>query len=55
MTVAIMKKTKYVKTQVGIFKNMSGNIPGGNFPGESVMGGNFPGGSFPDIVSTIYL
>ena len=39
----IMKKTKNLKTRVGIFKNMGGNIPGGNF-----LGGNFPGGSFPD-------
>ena len=36
-----------------MFKNMGGNIPGGNFlggnfPGWSLMGGNFPGGSFPD-------
>ena len=35
-----------------MFKNMGGNIPGGNFlggnfPGGSLMGGNFPGGSFP--------
>ena len=60
MMVTIMKETKNVKTRVGIFKNMGGNIPGGNFlggnfPGESVMGGNFTGGSFPDIISTIYL
>ena len=63
MTVAIMKKTKNLKTRVGIFKNMGGNIPGsnflgGNFPGEnfprgSLMGGNFPGGSFPDTVDDI--
>ena len=43
-----------------MFKNMSGNIPGGtflggnfpvgNFPGGTLMGGNFPGGSFPDTV-----
>ena len=33
------EKTKNLKTQLGIFKNMGGNIPGGNFPG-----GNFPGG-----------
>ena len=38
---------------MGMFKNMGGNIPGGNFlggnfPGWSLMGGNFPGGSFPD-------
>ena len=26
-----------------MFKNMAGNIPGGNF-----LGGNSPGGSFPD-------
>ena len=36
-----------------MFKNMGGNIPGGNFlggnfPGGSLMGGDFPGGSFPD-------
>ena len=53
-----MKKTKNVKTRVGIFKNMGENIPGGNFlgrnfpgrnfPGGSLMGGNFPGGSFAD-------
>ena len=53
MTVTIMKKTKNLKTRVGIFKNMGGNIPGGNFlggnfPGRSLMGRNFPGGSFPD-------
>ena len=53
MTVTIMKKKKKLKTQVGIFKNMGGNIPGGNFPGGnfpggSLIGGNFPGGSFPD-------
>ena len=38
-----------------MFKNMGGNIPGGNFlggnfPGGSLMGGNFPGASFPDTV-----
>ena len=59
------EKTKNLKTRVGIFKNMGGNIPGGNFlgghfplgnfPGGSLMGGNFPsgnfpGGSFPDTV-----
>ena len=37
-----------------MFKNMCGDIPGGNFlaenfPGESLMGGNFPDESFPDI------
>ena len=40
MTMSIMKKTKNLKTRVGIFKSKSGNIPGGNFPG----------GSFPDTV-----
>ena len=54
--VTIMKKTKKLKTRVGIFKNMGGNIPGdnflggnfpgGNFTGGSLMGGNFPGGNF---------
>ena len=49
MTVTIMKKTtKNIKSRLGIFKNMGGNIPGGNFPRGSLMGGNFPGGSFPD-------
>ena len=42
------EKTKNLKTGVGMFRNMGGNIRGGNFPGESLMGGNFPGGSFPD-------
>ena len=56
MTVTIMKKQK----NLGMFKNMGGNIPagdflggnfpGGNFPGENLMGWNFPGGSFPDTV-----
>ena len=41
-----------------MFKNVGGNIPGGNFlggnfpggnfPGGSLMCRNFPGGSFPD-------
>ena len=58
MTMTIMKKTKNLKTWMGIFKNMGGNIPGGNFlggnfPGGSFMGGNFPGGSFPDKVINI--
>ena len=58
MTVTIIKNTENLKTQVGIFKNMGGNIPGGNFlggnfpggnfPGGNLMGGNFPGGSFPN-------
>ena len=43
MTVAIMKKTKNLKTWVGIFKNMDGNIPGGNFMGGNIPGGNFQG------------
>ena len=34
ITVAIMKKN--YKTRAGIFKNMSGNIPGGNFPEGTV-------------------
>ena len=43
------EKTKNLKT----VKNMSGNIPGGNFlggnfPGGSLIGGDFPGGSFSD-------
>ena len=47
-----------LKTWVGMFKSMRGNIPGknllgGNFPGGKLLGGslmvgNFPGGSFPD-------
>ena len=37
MTVTIMKKTNNLKARVGIFKNMDGNIPGGNF-----LGGSFP-------------
>ena len=52
-----------LQTRVGMFKNMGGNIPGGNllggdFPGGSLMGGNFPGGSFPDtefLNSQIYI
>ena len=49
-----------LKTRVGMFKNMGGNIPGanllggnfsgGNFPRGSLTGGNFPGGSFADTV-----
>ena len=46
--VAIMKKTKNLKTRVRLSTNMGGNIPSGNFPGRSLMGGHFPGGSFPD-------
>ena len=29
-------KKKIQKTRVGIIKNMSGNIPGGNFPGWGI-------------------
>ena len=36
-----------------MFKNMVGNIPGGNFPRGSLMGGNFPDGSFPDTIKII--
>ena len=55
MAVTIMKKTKNLKTRVGIFKNMGGNISGGNFlggnfPGGSLMGRNFPAESFPDTL-----
>ena len=54
------KKPKNLKTRVAMFKNMSGNIPGGNFlggnfPGGRLMGGNFPGESFPDTVLAIPL
>ena len=41
MTVSIMKKTKNLKTRMGIFKSKSGNIPGGNF-----LVGDFPGWKF---------
>ena len=47
-----------------MFKNMSGDIPGGNFlgwnfpdgnfPGGDLMVGNFPGGSLPDTSQTTY-
>ena len=33
-----------------MFKNMVGNIPGGNFLGANSPGRNFLGGSFPDTV-----
>ena len=36
-----------------IFKNISGNIPGGNFQGGSLIGLHFPGGSFPDAKKNI--
>ena len=48
MTVTIMKKAKNLKTRLGIFKRMGGNIPGENFLGGNFPGGSFPGGSFPD-------
>ena len=48
MTVTIMKKTKNLKTRVGMFKNMGGNIPGGNFLGADFPGGNFPWGTLMD-------
>ena len=35
MTVTIMKKTNNLTARVGIFKNMDGNIPGGDFLGGS--------------------
>ena len=52
-------KPKNLKTQLGIFKNMGGNIPGRNFLGRnfprgSLTGGNFPGGSFPDTSVAVY-
>ena len=58
ITVTIMKKQKILKTWVGIFKNMGGNIPSGDFlsgnsPGGNLIDGNFPGSSFPDTI--IYL
>ena len=53
VAVTIMKKTKNLKTRVGMFKNMVGNIPGGNFLGGNFPGGNFPSGSFPDSVFDI--
>ena len=41
MTVTIMKTKNFKNSGGGMFENMGGNIPGGNF-----LGGNFPGGSF---------
>ena len=35
------EKTKNLKTRVGMFQNMGGNIPGGNS-----LGGSFPGGDW---------
>ena len=52
MTVTIMKKEN-LKTRVGMFKTMSGNISGENFPRGRLMGWNFPGGSFPDTINAI--
>ena len=37
------KKKKNLRTWEEIFKNMSGNIPGGNFMGGNIPGGNFQG------------
>ena len=40
-----------LKTRMGIFKIMGGNIPGGSLiDGNFPPGGNFPGGSFLDTV-----
>ena len=58
-----MKNLKNSKTWLGIFKNMGGNIPGGDFLGwnlrgeggftrGSLIGGNFPGVSFPDTMES---
>ena len=54
------EKTENLKTQVGMFKNMGDNIPGGNFPdgnflGGSLMGGNFPGWRFPDTLTGLFV
>ena len=38
------EKIKNLKTWVGIFKNIGGNIPGGSF-----LGGSFPGGIFRGV------
>ena len=48
MAVTIMEKQKKLKTRVGMFKmfkNMGGNIPGGNFLGGTFPSGNSSGGS----------
>ena len=42
------KKTKNLKTRVGIFKNMCRNFLGGNFLGRNFLGRNFPGRSIMD-------
>ena len=46
MLVTIMKKTKKLKTRVGMFQNMGGNIPGGNFLGGKYSGLEFSGWEF---------
>ena len=43
---------------MGIFQNVGGNIPGGNFlggnfPGGSLMAGNLPGGSISDTMNQL--
>ena len=43
---------------MGIFKNVGGNIPGGNFlggnfPGGSLMAGNLQGGSISDTMNEL--
>ena len=48
MAVTIMKKRKIKKLGWECFKNMGGNIPGGNFLAGDFPGGNFLAGSFPD-------
>ena len=51
ITLTIMKKTEMLKTRMGIFKIMGGNIPGGSLiDGNFPPGGNFLGGSFLDTV-----
>ena len=47
------KKNKNYHTWMGTFKNIGGNIPGGNildgnFPEGSLIDGNFLNGIFPD-------
>ena len=43
MTATIMKKTKNLKTWLGLLKNMGGNFPGRNSPEG---GGEFSGWEF---------
>ena len=38
------ERAKKLSTRVGIFKNMGGNIPDGNFLCGNFLGRNFPGG-----------